>query len=39
MLWQVARAAGLGKEDAEDVVQTTWESLIAHLDTIREPAR
>jgi RNA polymerase sigma factor (sigma-70 family) len=37
VLWQVARATGLGKEDAEDVVQTTWESLISHLDTIREP--
>ncbi len=37
LLWQVARAAGLGREDAEDVVQTTWESLLAHLDTIREP--
>jgi RNA polymerase sigma factor (sigma-70 family) len=38
MLWHVARAAGLGREDAEDVVQTAWESLLSHLDTIREPA-
>jgi RNA polymerase sigma factor (sigma-70 family) len=37
VLWQVARAAGLGREDAEDVVQTTWESLLSHLNTIREP--
>jgi RNA polymerase sigma factor (sigma-70 family) len=37
LLWQVARAAGLGRDDAEDVVQTTWESLLSHLDTIREP--
>lgn len=37
MLWQVARAAGLSKQDAEDVVQTTWESLLSHLDTIRSP--
>lgn len=38
VLWHVARAAGLGREDAEDVVQTAWESLLSHLDTIREPA-
>jgi RNA polymerase sigma factor (sigma-70 family) len=37
LLWQVARAAGLGKEDAEDVVQTAWACLLSHLDTIREP--
>lgn len=36
LLWQVARAAGLGAEDAEDVVQTSWVSLLSHLDTIRE---
>jgi RNA polymerase sigma factor (sigma-70 family) len=37
MLWQVARAAGLGKQDAEDVVQTVWVSLLSHLDGIRSP--
>jgi RNA polymerase sigma factor (sigma-70 family) len=37
MLWQVARAAGLTKQDAEDVVQTAWERLLSHLDTIRSP--
>ena len=37
MLWQVARAAGLGQQDAEDVVQTVWVSLLSHLDTIRSP--
>lgn len=37
LLWQVARSAGLGHQDAEDVVQTTWERLLAHRDTIREP--
>jgi len=37
LLWQVARAAGLGAEDAEDVVQTSWVALLSHLDTIREP--
>ena len=37
MLWHVARAAGLRTEDAQDVVQTTWVSLLSHLDTIRAP--
>jgi len=37
MLWQTARAAGLTKQDAEDVVQTVWISLLSHLDTIRSP--
>jgi RNA polymerase sigma factor (sigma-70 family) len=37
MLWQVARAAGLGQQDAEDVVQTVWVSLLSHLDGIRSP--
>lgn len=37
LLWQVARAAGLGAEDAEDVVQSSWVCLLSHLDTIREP--
>jgi RNA polymerase sigma factor (sigma-70 family) len=38
MLWHVARATGLSKQDAEDVLQTVWARLITHLDTIREPA-
>ena len=37
MLWQVARAAGLGADDAEDVVQTAWERLLSHLAEIRVP--
>lgn len=37
MLWQVARAAGLGVQDAEDVLQAVWVSLLSHLDTIRAP--
>jgi RNA polymerase sigma factor (sigma-70 family) len=37
MLWQVARATGLDGGDAEDVLQTVWLKLFAHLDTIREP--
>ena len=34
LLWQVARAAGLSQGDAEDVLQTTWMRLLAHLDGI-----
>jgi RNA polymerase sigma factor (sigma-70 family) len=37
MLWHVARAAGLGTDDAEDVVQTVWERLLSHLADIRVP--
>jgi RNA polymerase sigma factor (sigma-70 family) len=35
LLWHVARAAGLGSGDAEDVVQTAWVRLLSHLDSIR----
>src|SRR5215217_7466380 len=35
LLWQVARAQGLDRDAAEDVVQTTWLSLLRHLVTIR----
>src|SRR5262249_36254773 len=35
LLWQVARAQGLDRDAAEDVVQTTWLSLLSHLETIR----
>jgi RNA polymerase sigma factor (sigma-70 family) len=38
MLWQVARAQGLDRDAAEDVVQTTWLSLLCHLDGIRSSA-
>src|SRR6202451_4735807 len=34
LLWQVARAAGLNLSDAEDVLQTVWMRLLAHLDGI-----
>jgi RNA polymerase sigma factor (sigma-70 family) len=37
MLWHVARAAGLNTDDAEDVVQTVWERLMAHVADIRLP--
>jgi RNA polymerase sigma factor (sigma-70 family) len=38
LLWQVARSAGLGSGDAEDVLQTVWMRLISHLDGIRTSA-
>jgi RNA polymerase sigma factor (sigma-70 family) len=38
LLWQVARAAGLSAGDAEDVLQTVWLRLIAHLGDIHTAA-
>lgn len=38
VLWNVARAAGLSSGDAEDVLQTVWTTLVAHLDSVRDPA-
>jgi RNA polymerase sigma factor (sigma-70 family) len=38
MLWHVARAAGLSSHDAEDVLQTVWMRLVAHLDDIHTSA-
>jgi len=38
LLWQVARAAGLSSRDAEDVLQTVWMRLVAHLDHIHDSA-
>jgi RNA polymerase sigma factor (sigma-70 family) len=37
LLWHVARAQGLGVEDATDVVQTVWLELLRRLDDIRSP--
>jgi RNA polymerase sigma factor (sigma-70 family) len=37
LLWHVARAQGLGTEEAADVVQTTWLALLRRLDEIRSP--
>lgn len=34
VLWQVVRATGLDREQAEDVVQTTWITLVDHADSI-----
>jgi RNA polymerase sigma factor (sigma-70 family) len=38
LLWHVARAAGLSTADAEDVLQTVWMRLLAHLGDIRDSA-
>lgn len=38
LLWHIARAAGLSTTDAEDVLQTVWMRLLAHLDDIRDSA-
>ncbi len=38
LLWQVARATGLSSGDAEDVLQTVWLRLVAHLDDIHDSA-
>ena len=38
LLWHAARAAGLSSGDAEDVLQTVWMRLLAHLDDIHTPA-
>ena len=37
LLWHVARAEGLGREEASDVVQTTWLELLRRLHEIRSP--
>ncbi|HEY0903969.1 MAG TPA: sigma-70 family RNA polymerase sigma factor [Marmoricola sp.] len=37
VLWQVVRATGLDREQAEDVVQTTWIALVDHADSITSP--
>jgi len=37
MLWQVVRASGLDHSAAEDVVQTTWLTLVRSGESIAEP--
>jgi RNA polymerase sigma factor (sigma-70 family) len=37
LLWHVARAQGLTREEAADVVQTTWLELLRRLHEIRSP--
>jgi len=36
-LWHVARAHGLGQQEAQDVVQSTWLALVRSRDSIRDP--
>jgi RNA polymerase sigma factor (sigma-70 family) len=38
VLWQVARAHGLDREGAEDVVQSTWMTLVRKADDIADAA-
>lgn len=35
-LWHVARAHGLGQQEAQDVVQSTWLALVRNRDSIRD---
>lgn len=35
-LWHVARAHGLGQQEAQDVVQSTWLALVRSRDSIRD---
>jgi RNA polymerase sigma factor (sigma-70 family) len=37
VLWHQARAYGLHREAAEDVVQSSWLALVRQADTIRDP--
>ena len=37
VLWHVVRACGLDREAAEDVVQSTWLSLVGAADSVRDP--
>jgi RNA polymerase sigma factor (sigma-70 family) len=37
LLWAVARAHGLARSEAADVVQTTWMRLYEHAHTLRKP--
>jgi RNA polymerase sigma factor (sigma-70 family) len=37
VMWQLVRSYGLPRERAEDVVQTTWATLISHASSLREP--
>ncbi len=37
LVWHVARGSGLGRETAEDVVQTVWLTLFSQLDRLDDP--
>jgi RNA polymerase sigma factor (sigma-70 family) len=37
VLWHVVRACGLDRDAAEDVVQSTWLSVVKSADSVRDP--
>ena len=37
LLWNVVRAQGVARDDAEDVVQGVWVAFVRHTGSIREP--
>ena len=37
LLWHVARAQGVSRDEAMDVVQTTWLELLSRIEEIRDP--
>jgi RNA polymerase sigma factor (sigma-70 family) len=37
VLWQVVRAYGVSRPEAEDIVQSTWLAVMGKADTVREP--
>jgi RNA polymerase sigma factor (sigma-70 family) len=37
VLWHVVRAYGLGREEAQDVIQTTWLALVRSRDGVKDP--
>jgi RNA polymerase sigma factor (sigma-70 family) len=37
VLWHLSRSYGLDRETAEDVVQTTWLTLVRRADSLRDP--
>jgi RNA polymerase sigma factor (sigma-70 family) len=39
MVWAIARAHRLCDADAADVTQTTWTTLLTHLDQLKDPDR
>jgi DNA-directed RNA polymerase specialized sigma24 family protein len=39
LVWAVARAHGLGRDDASQVSQVTWLLLTQHLGSLRQPER
>jgi RNA polymerase sigma factor (sigma-70 family) len=39
LLWAIARGYGLSRDDAAEVVQTTWLRCVERLDQIRDPDR